>query len=106
MMRKRRQSAIIKTSLSDNSNSSYIAHLERRSRNIGKRFENPHAYNLTIAPGVDVALLVAICICLDKYENRKREKIYRREFKRGSTNIQAGGMTGSMDMGGFGSACF
>lgn len=104
LMVKKRQSVVVTTSSSDDT---CIARLERKSRNIGKKFTNPHAYNLTIASGVDVAFLVAICICLDKYENRSREKSYRREFqKRGPTNIQTGGMSGSMDVGGFGSACF
>lgn len=77
-----------------------VAHVERHSRNRGKRFKNPHAYVVTVAAGADVALLVAVCVCLDESENTGG-RIRGREHR-----TRAGGTSGSIDTAGFGSACF
>lgn len=95
-----RQSAVITAS-----DGRLIAHIERHSRNKGQHFHNPHAYLLTTASQADDIFVVIFCICLDKVENKSREKGYAREVRRArSKGVK--GMSGYHDADGLGSACF
>lgn len=60
---------------------------------------------MTVAPGADASLLVALCVCLDQYENRGRERDHRKEARREESGLRPG-MSGAFDTGSFGSACF
>ncbi|KAJ9126915.1 hypothetical protein QFC24_001146 [Naganishia onofrii] len=46
-----------------------VARISRSFMNAGEAFFDKQTYILTIAPGVDAALLLAICICLDEKAN-------------------------------------
>ncbi|UZJ55507.1 hypothetical protein CBS101457_004827 [Exobasidium rhododendri] len=48
-----------------------VARIARSFLNAGQLFFDQQTYVLTIAPGVDASLLLAICICLDEKANEK-----------------------------------
>lgn len=48
-----------------------VARVARSFLNAGEVFFDQQTYVITIAPGVDAALLLAICICLDEKANEK-----------------------------------
>ncbi|KDN52029.1 DUF567-domain-containing protein [Tilletiaria anomala UBC 951] len=48
-----------------------VAHISRSFMNAGQLLWDQQTYFVTIAPGVDAALMVAACICLDESENDK-----------------------------------
>lgn len=49
-----------------------VARIDRNLFNKGEVMFGHQRYNLTIAPGADIALLVAMCICFDEKNNGKR----------------------------------
>lgn len=46
-----------------------VATIGRSYMNFGQMFSDRQTYYVTVAPGVDVALMAAICVCLDEREN-------------------------------------
>jgi uncharacterized protein YxjI len=48
-----------------------IAQISRKMFNVREMFANKQTYFVTVAPGVDLALIAAVCICLDEKENEK-----------------------------------
>ncbi|KAG7562903.1 hypothetical protein FFLO_01593 [Filobasidium floriforme] len=48
-----------------------VARISRSFANAGEIFFDNQTYIVTVAPGVDAALLLAICICLDEKANEK-----------------------------------
>ncbi|KAK0525387.1 hypothetical protein OC835_005626 [Tilletia horrida] len=49
-----------------------VARISRSFANLGELFFDQQTYFLTIAPGVDAALLLAICIVLDEKSNEEK----------------------------------
>jgi uncharacterized protein YxjI len=49
-----------------------VATISRDFWNAREIFSDKQTYYLTIAPGVDVALLCAICVCLDEIRNERK----------------------------------
>lgn len=46
-----------------------VAHISRSFFNVRQIFGEKQTYFVTVAPGVDLALIAAVCICLDEKEN-------------------------------------
>ena len=46
-----------------------VATIGRSYMNFGQMFSDRQTYYVTVAPGVDLALMAAICVCLDEREN-------------------------------------
>ncbi|KAB5595861.1 Protein LURP-one-related 15 [Ceratobasidium theobromae] len=48
-----------------------VARISRQFLNSGEIFFDQQTYYLTIAPGVDAAMMVALCVCLDEKRNEQ-----------------------------------
>jgi uncharacterized protein YxjI len=48
-----------------------VATISRNFLNAGQIFGDQQTYFVTVAPGVDYALIAAFCVCLDEKENEK-----------------------------------
>ncbi|KAK4627009.1 hypothetical protein CLAFUW4_04282 [Fulvia fulva] len=48
-----------------------VAQIQRSFMNVREIFGSKQTYFVTIAPGVDLSLIAAICVCLDERENEK-----------------------------------
>jgi uncharacterized protein YxjI len=48
-----------------------VARIGRSFFNVREIFADKQTYFVTVAPGVDLALIAAVCICLDESENEK-----------------------------------
>jgi len=48
-----------------------VAHISRSFVNVREVFGDKQSYFVTVAPGVDLTLIAAICVCLDERENEK-----------------------------------
>jgi len=48
-----------------------VATIGRSYFNMREIFGGQQTYYVTIAPGVDLAMMAAICVCLDERENEK-----------------------------------
>jgi uncharacterized protein YxjI len=60
----------------DTASGALAARIERKRWNAREMLGNQQTYHLTVAPGVDTSLIVAMCICLD--EKREQEQRARR----------------------------
>ncbi|KAL7412991.1 tubby C-terminal-like domain-containing protein [Mrakia frigida] len=48
-----------------------VATISRQVMNMREIFVDKQTYFVTVAPGVDLAMIVAVCICLDEAENEQ-----------------------------------
>jgi uncharacterized protein YxjI len=48
-----------------------VARIDRKFLNARELFTNQQTYVVTVTQGVDMALVVAMCICLDERRNEK-----------------------------------
>ncbi|KAF8606972.1 DUF567-domain-containing protein [Ceratobasidium sp. AG-I] len=48
-----------------------VARISRQFMNSGQLLFDQQTYFLTVAPGVDVAMMVALCVCMDEKANEK-----------------------------------
>ncbi|KAJ1303287.1 hypothetical protein OPQ81_011484 [Rhizoctonia solani] len=48
-----------------------VARISRQFLNSGEILFNQQTYYLTIAPGVDAAMMVALCVCMDEKQNEQ-----------------------------------
>jgi uncharacterized protein YxjI len=48
-----------------------VATIGRSYFNVREIFGGKQTYYVTVAPGVDLAMMAAICVCLDEKENEK-----------------------------------
>jgi uncharacterized protein YxjI len=48
------------------------ARIDRKVFNLREAVMDHQTYYLTVAPGVDVALMVALCVCLDEMQNESK----------------------------------
>jgi uncharacterized protein YxjI len=55
----------------DEATGAVVARIDRKLLNARELILGHQTYHLTIAPGVDMALLVAMCMCLDAKNNEK-----------------------------------
>jgi len=49
-----------------------VAQISRSYFNMREIFGGQQSYYVTVAPNVDLALMAAICVCLDEKENEKK----------------------------------
>lgn len=49
-----------------------VAQISRSYFNMREIFGGQQTYYVTVAAGVDLAMLAAICVCLDERENEKK----------------------------------
>lgn len=49
-----------------------VAQIARKMFNMREIFGGQQTYFVTVAPGVDLSMIAAICICLDEKENEKK----------------------------------
>lgn len=49
-----------------------VATINRNRFNFGEIFAGQQTYTVTVQPGIDMALIVAMCICLDEKNNEKK----------------------------------
>lgn len=49
-----------------------VATIGRSYFNMREIFGGQQSYFVTVAPGVDLAMMAAICVCLDERENEKK----------------------------------
>lgn len=52
-------------------NDRVVAQIGRNFLNVREIFGGQQSYQVSVAPGVDLALMAAVCICLDEKENEK-----------------------------------
>jgi uncharacterized protein YxjI len=52
-------------------NNRMVAQIGRNFFNMGQIFGGQQTYQVSVAAGVDLAMMAAICICLDEKENEK-----------------------------------
>lgn len=52
-------------------NDQVVAQIGRNFLNMRQIFEDQQTYQVSVAPGIDLAMMAAICICLDEKENEK-----------------------------------
>ncbi|EPQ56144.1 hypothetical protein GLOTRDRAFT_59241 [Gloeophyllum trabeum ATCC 11539] len=48
-----------------------VARINRKFMNVGQILFDQQTYYLTVAPGVDIAMMTAVCVCLDEVANDK-----------------------------------
>lgn len=48
-----------------------VAQIGRSFVNVREMFGDKQSYQVNVAPGVDLAMMAAVCICLDEKENEK-----------------------------------
>ena len=48
-----------------------VARIDRKLWNVKEIFAGKHTYFLTVAPGMDMACALAMCICLDEREQKR-----------------------------------
>jgi uncharacterized protein YxjI len=53
----------------DEATGAVVARINRKLLNARELVLGQQTYHLTVAPGADVALLVAMCVCLDEKQN-------------------------------------
>ena len=53
----------------DEASGAVVARIDRKFFNARELLLGHQTYHLTVAPGVDMALLAAMCICLDEKRN-------------------------------------
>jgi uncharacterized protein YxjI len=58
--------------ITNRANEQPVARIERKRFNAREILANQQTYVLTCAPGVDMALLVGMCICLDEKRSEKK----------------------------------
>lgn len=49
-----------------------VAQISRSYFNMREVFGGQQSYYVTVAPNVDLAMMAAICVCLDEKENEKK----------------------------------
>lgn len=49
-----------------------VAQISRSYFNMREVFGGQQSYYVTVAPNVDLAMMAAICVCLDERENEKK----------------------------------
>lgn len=49
-----------------------MAQISRKMFNMREIFGGQQTYYVTVAAGVDLAMMAAICVCLDEKENEKK----------------------------------
>ncbi len=49
-----------------------VATISRSFMNTRQIFGGQQTYYVTVAPGVDLSMMAAICVCLDEKENEKK----------------------------------
>jgi len=52
-------------------NDKVIASINRKIMNMREMFGGSQTYFVTVAPGVDLSMISAICVCLDEKENER-----------------------------------
>ncbi|KAI3325181.1 DUF567-domain-containing protein [Xylariaceae sp. AK1471] len=58
-----------KANITDEATKQPVATIDRKFFNLREAFAGQQTYVVTIAPNVDMALIVAMCICLDERQN-------------------------------------
>jgi uncharacterized protein YxjI len=58
-----------KAEIVDEATGAVVARIERKMFNAREILLHQQTYHLTVAEGVDMSLVVAMCICLDEMEN-------------------------------------
>lgn len=53
----------------DESTGTVVAMIRRKLLNSGELLFGQQTYEVSVAPGVDLALISALCICLDEMKN-------------------------------------
>ncbi|EPS35622.1 hypothetical protein H072_10989 [Dactylellina haptotyla CBS 200.50] len=61
-----------KSNIVDESTGAVVATISRKLFNLGEVFGGQQTYVLSVAPGVDMALMCAACICYDEKNNEKK----------------------------------
>ena len=57
--------------ITESSSGQVVAEIHRKHFTAAEIFAKQQTYNVTIAPNVDMALVAAMCICLDEKRNEK-----------------------------------
>lgn len=60
-----------KASITDQASGQVVAVIDRQFLNARELLGGQQTYHVTIAPNVDMAIIVAMCICLDERRNEK-----------------------------------
>lgn len=55
----------------DTETGAVVARIDRKLLNLREIFGNQQTYTLIVAPGVDMAIMTAVCIALDEKNNEK-----------------------------------
>jgi len=60
-----------KAEITDAATKQLVATIDRKFLNVGEILGGQQTYAVSISPGVDMALIIAMCICLDEKRNEK-----------------------------------
>lgn len=60
-----------KASITDEATGQVVAVIDRQFLNARELLGGQQTYHVTVAPNVDLAIIVAMCICLDERRNEK-----------------------------------
>lgn len=58
--------------ITNRANEQPVAKIQRKRSNLREILANQQTYELKCAPGVDMALLIGMCICLDEKRSEKK----------------------------------
>ena len=61
-----------KSDIVDEKTGAVVASVNRKLFNLGEIIGGQQTYVLTVAPGVDMALMCAACICFDEKNNEQK----------------------------------
>lgn len=53
----------------DQASGAVVARIDRKLFNAREAIMGHQTYHVTVAPGVDIALVAAMCVCLDEKQN-------------------------------------
>jgi len=62
------------TTITNEANNEVVALIDRKMFNARQFFGGRQTYAVTIAPGVDIALIMAMCVCLDERRDQNQQE--------------------------------
>lgn len=58
--------------ITDVSTGQPVGRIDRKLLNVAELFAGQQTYAVTVAPGMDMAVIIAMCICLDERRNDQK----------------------------------
>jgi uncharacterized protein YxjI len=58
-------------SITEKATGAVVAQIHREAFNVWQIFDDAQTYQVAVAPNVDMAIIAAMCVCLDEKKNEK-----------------------------------